>query len=458
MAAAAPEIASIDPATGEMRLRFHKGQWAAWQSIKRIVLVLAGSQGGKTSWGVFWLLREIQRRGPGDYLVVTPTYPLLMKKALPEFLKLFGQMLGLGEWKAQSKTFVFSPEGQQKVHGAHTPATPTQVFFGHAQDPDSLESATAKAAWLDEAGQAKFRAGSWEAINRRLTIHQGRILITTTPYTFNWLKTKLYDEWMRAGKSHPEIDVIRFDSTENPAFPKAEFDRARKSLPNWRFLMMFCGHFTRPAGQIYDCFDTAIHAMPRYFLPPEWPRFCGMDFGLENTAAVLFAEEQDLQTHVPTGRWIAYKEYWPAGGMHGGKREPREHIDAILEGERTHPRTAGGSASEDDWREKFAKAGLAIQCPPVRDVEAGIDAVYELIKSGCLVVFDDLDELLAELESYSRELDDSGKVTMKIDGKDSYHVLDACRYACTTFRRGVLAWKDEFPEEARGIMADMPDW
>jgi hypothetical protein len=73
-------------------------------------------------------------------------------------------------------------------------------------------------------------------------------------------------------------------------------------------------------------------------------------------------------------------------------------------------------------------------------------------------VFDDLDELLAELESYSRELDDSGKVTMKIDGKDSYHVLDACRYACTTFRRGVLAWKDEFPEEARGIMADMPDW
>ena len=43
------------------------------------------------------------------------------------------------------------------------------MYFGHANDPDSLESATAKAAWLDEAAQNKFKLDSWEAILRRLS-------------------------------------------------------------------------------------------------------------------------------------------------------------------------------------------------------------------------------------------------------------------------------------------------
>jgi hypothetical protein len=58
--------------------------------------VLAGTQGGKTSFGPVWLWREMQLRGPGDYLVVTPTFPLLEMKALPTLLQLFRGWLGLG--------------------------------------------------------------------------------------------------------------------------------------------------------------------------------------------------------------------------------------------------------------------------------------------------------------------------------------------------------------------------
>ena len=58
-----------------LALTFHKGQWGAWDSGKRFILLLAGTQGGKTTFGPLWLWREIQQRGPGDYLVVTPTYP-----------------------------------------------------------------------------------------------------------------------------------------------------------------------------------------------------------------------------------------------------------------------------------------------------------------------------------------------------------------------------------------------
>lgn len=213
---------------GELQLNLHQGQLAAWNSTARFVVVTAGSQSGKTAFGPWWLWREICQRGPGDYLVATPSFPLLNLKALPEFKRLFQRHLKLGRYTGSpSRKFEFSKEGQIRCFGEDT-GIDTNVWFGHAQDPESLESATAKAAWLDEAGQKKFKLGSFEAILRRLSIAQGRVLITTTPYNLGWLKQVLVDPWAAAhtkGETHPEIQVIRFDSTTNPAFPQAEFSR-----------------------------------------------------------------------------------------------------------------------------------------------------------------------------------------------------------------------------------------
>jgi hypothetical protein len=35
--------------------------------------------------------------------------------------------------------------------------------------------------------------GLFEAVLRRLSIHMGRVLLTTTPYDLGWIKQKLYD-------------------------------------------------------------------------------------------------------------------------------------------------------------------------------------------------------------------------------------------------------------------------
>src|SRR5688572_17260213 len=141
-----PELMEIvtEGQAARMRLNFHKGQWQAWQSLARFVVVLAGTQGGKTSFGPHWLYREIQRRGPGDYMVVTPTFQLLELKALPEFRKLFESVLRLGRFVASPvRKFVFSEGGERRTFGAKQ-KTPTVVYFGYAADPESLESATVK--------------------------------------------------------------------------------------------------------------------------------------------------------------------------------------------------------------------------------------------------------------------------------------------------------------------------
>lgn len=414
------DFAEVDGSRLELNL--HEGQTEAWRSTERVVAVIAGTQAGKTCFGPAWLWREITRCGPGDYLVVTPTFKLLELKALPEFKRLFEDYLSLGKYKQSPvRVFEFSEAGERRTFGTTHPDTPTKVYFGYADDPDSLESATAKAAWLDEAGQKKFRLGSWEAVQRRLGIHQGRTLITTTPYNLGWLKQQVYDPW-RAGEDG--IEVVRFESIQNPAFPEEEFRRAKRSLPRWKFDMFYRGVFTRPAGLIYDAFDPDRHIIPRFEVPEDWPRFWGLDFGGTNTAAMLYARD-------PAGKLIAYREYHAGGRTAGG------HAQRLRRGEPKPSLVAGGAPSEGQWRREFADAGLEVTRPAVSDVEVGIDRVYAHHATDRLYVFDDLDGYLEQKQTYARELDDNNQPTAKIEDKERFHLLDAERYILSTLAAGV---------------------
>ena len=104
------------------------------------------------------------------------------------------------------------------------------------------------------------------------------------------------------------------------------------------------------------------------------------------------------------------------------------------------PTCAGGSKSEGQWRREFAAggtvngvrvAGIPIHgpaVPEVQSIEVGIQRVYGAFNLDRLLVFDDLHGFLDELQSYSRELDEMGEPTEKIEAKETFHLLDAVRY------------------------------
>ena len=410
-------ISTIDPYRTDgrsLQFDYHPGQLEAMKRTERFILISAGTQGGKTIFEPWWLLREIRRCGPGDYLFATPSFTLMEKKALPEFLRLFKVRLQLGDYVGGSqRIFTLTPRADEILFGSVQPER-SRVVFGHAQDPDSLESATYKAAVLDEAGQKKFKRGSWEAIQRRLSIHKGRALIGTTPYGLGWLKSEVYD---RAQAGEPDYALVRFDSTENPAFPAEEFERMRAILPRWKFNMMYRGMFERPAGMILDAWDAGENTCPRFAIPANWTRYRGLDFGGVNTAAVYLAKEPYWD------RYYLYRTYL------AGSRTAAEHKAAMDVGEPGLPiKVWGGAGSEDNWRREFRAAGLPVQEPPVREVEVGIDRLYDLIKTRRLIVFDDERDFIDEVESYSRVLDEEGEPTEKIEDKETYHLTDAARY------------------------------
>jgi hypothetical protein len=411
---------------GVVKVFPHPGQIKVFLSTNQIVALQCGSGFGKTVLGPHWLHAEMQKRGWGDYLAVTASYPLLDNAMLPELRYVFEELLNWGEWKASSRIF--------NSHEHHHGAPASRIIVGSAVNPDSLEAATAKAAWLDEAGQDSFSRGAWEAIQRRLNRHRGRILITTTPYEWNWYKAEIYDRWVQGD---PYIQVIQGDSIDNPTYSVEAYERAREILPRWKFNMFHRGIFEKPAGLIYDTFDSDTCIVSRTWEKPpaNYRCYVGHDFGPNNTAAVWFAQDPD------TGYMWIYRTYHAGGLSHF---DHAQKWKALSEGENIVKRV-GGALAEDGQREACAAAGWPISKPKERSVEAGIMAVYGWMQSSQIFIFKDLVNLIDELQSYSYALNDDYTVKQPttIKDKSSFHQMDCIRYALSDFPKEKVAGADK---------------
>ncbi len=406
---------------GKLRLAFHPGQARAWQSDRRFTFVFAGTQGGKTSLGPWWLWKQLRRFGAGDYLAVTSAYDLLKLKMLPELRTVFEHVLKIGRyWSGDKLLEIADNEGHFWANRADDPMF-ARIILRSAASGGGLESSTANAAWLDECGQDTFGVETWEAVLRRLSLSQGPVLGTTTLYNLGWLKSAVYDAWTGGD---PDFGVIQFNSAVNPAFPEAEEERARRTMPMWRYQMAYQGQFSRPAGLIYELDE--LHVAEPFLLPSDWPRYCGIDFGGVNTVLVWLAHDQSAD------RYFVYRESLE------GSLSTREHAakaKALAQGSNL-VRAWGGAASEDQWRTDWGQAGFPISRPPVADVEAGIERVTALLRERKLFIFRDCRGLLDEFGTYRRKLDASGQPTEEIEAKRTFHRLDALRYLCSGLRGG----------------------
>ena len=394
----------------------HPGQTKAWDSQVRFVFIIAGTQSGKTTFGPWWLLREMERGGGGDYLAVTANYDLFKLKMLPEMRKVYEQMFG---WNYGASDRVFTSTKTVSREASPTKSE-MRIILRSANAEGGLESSSGQAAWLDECGHPDFKLDAWEAVQRRLSLSEGRVLGSTTPYNMGWLKTEVYDRYKAGDK---DFDVIQFKSTMNPAFPREEYERMKDKLPAWKFKMFYDGEFEKPAGLIYDCFIDALHTCPRFSIPDKWQRYLGLDFGGVNTAGVFYAAEPN------TDRYYLYRAY------KSGSKTAAEHVRDLMRDEPMIPYTVGGSPSENQWRGEFKAAGLPVRPPDIKDVEVGIDRVYEAHKKNQIIVFDDLKEYLDEKHTYARKLDAQGEPTEEIEGKASFHFMDAERYIVGFLKR-----------------------
>jgi len=410
---------------------FHIAQRLAWESELRWIALFAGTQSGKTSWGPWWLEREIRIRGSGDYLAVTSTYDLFKLKMLPAIIEVFEGILGIGRYWAGDRLI----EIKDPISGEFLAKKTTEQMYGRiilraASSLGGLESTTAKGAWLDECGQDEFVVGAWRGVRRRLSLNLGRCLFTSTLYNLGWTKTELIDKAKKGGISEDykvetgevectinkkaEICLVQFDSIINPSFPISEYTAAKESLPEDEFSMQYRGRESKLRRLIYNIFDES-HKCKRFEIPLAWNRLIGIDFGGTHMAADFFAEDP------VNGILYCYREYLE------GSLTIEEHVQNITEGEPEYLTVVGGSRSEGQWRRDFAKEGLEISAPIISDVSVGIQRVYEALKKREIIFFDDLEGTLDQFGRYKRKMID-GVIIDEIDSKITFHFMDAIRY------------------------------
>ncbi len=365
--------------------------------------------------------RELQQHGAGDYLAVTTSYPLFMLKFIPEFRKILEDVLKIGRFwggiGVMELTENLEPGGRFLAKTS-TDNMWARITFVSIQGAGTLESTTALAVLLDECGMPEWELSHWQAIQRRVALNKARVWAVTTPYVIDgWLKREWYDRW-KAGD--PDYNVIQFSSLSNPAFPRDEFERARRTLPPWQFKMFYEGEYSKPSGAIYDCFHDGL-LVDDFEIPKSWRRVIGVDFGGAHTAMLWLAQDPDTQ------RWFAYKEYM------AGNVPSSEHCSvASMEARGCNPNKVeyyGGSPGETSYRMDWWENGIEVQQPPLSDVEVGISRVYQLMKDDKFRVFRSLDGLQHEFGVYRRKLDSAGQPTNAIQDAHTKHMLDALRVA-----------------------------
>lgn len=392
--------------------RLHKFQEEAWdalddQSIREIGLV-AGIQGGKTSFGALGMLKKITewstRYPDANYLITADSYKTLHQATIPTFLKIMGRKMG--RYVNGKEEFVLKTGGK--------------VFARTDTDPNSVEGIPDCAfAWMDEAGKCSklFQIN----VLGRVARLQGQVLYTSTPYSLNWLY-KDVEKPFREG-ARKDISFIQFASHENPSFPKEEFERQRQILDPRTFRRKYMGLHERLEGLVYEL--TSDNFIDPYSLPRGTRYFAGIDFG--------FAEGHEfaavIRAFTPEGYHIDIQEFKQAG------LDPNAQVMMCKSLASVYPiETWYCDPARPDMISAFNKAGLSsigfqVGKDGFKPIMAGITKQIELIRSGRYKIFRGKLPLLEdEFETYHWPENKDGRIEKEVPVPINDHILDAVRY------------------------------
>lgn len=381
---------------GAVTYRLHKAQSDVMRSKRRFVAAIAGTGGGKTAVGPLWVMREIHKaynRGEKILgMVVAPTYPIMARATAPTLVQMLAGTDLQGRYIETRNKY-------------ELPGNMGTIWMLSADKATALEGGQFQFAWIDEGGQIGYDA--WVAIQGRLGQKRGRCLITTTPYTQNWLYRLFYLLW-KAGDTN--YYVRQWSSADNPAYPKEEQERAKKAMHPARYKMRYEGKFSAKIGLVYPDFTSVV----RPFDPKEYEgwSYGGIDFGFAHPFCGL------------VGSWCAddklriwferYRRYMTVG----------VHADAL-----PTDATYWADSSRPDSIKDLRLAGLDVRPNKVKSISDGVDVVNDMIYTGDLVVHPECKALRAEAEQYEwPKVDDEVQSEKRPVDNGFDHAMDALRY------------------------------
>jgi hypothetical protein len=319
----------------------------------------------------------------------------------------------------------------------------SRIWLGGLDDPGKTLSSERDGILVVQAEELALR--DWEYLTRCVT-GRGAVM----PDTFlrgdcnpgpptHWIKTRSKSGKLTLFSTTRKDNPILWDGHDWTEQGK-KTNRILSNLTGSRYKRLFQGLWSASEGMIYDIFDETRHQVKAFDPPPLWPRFVGVDpFGAFVAALWLAYDSQNQVLNV-------YREYYqPFGITTSGHAQ---NVVNLSKGE-TIFAWVGGGPSERQSRTDWTAAGVPLMEPPITDVWAQIDRVYNLLKTNSLVIHDSCPALLDEIGAYRRKMRD-GQPTEQIENKERFHMLDSLRY--------IIAWLSQPQEQAEIVYNPVRIW
>jgi PBSX family phage terminase large subunit len=372
-------------------------------SEAKTTLLCTGIQFGKTTAGSLWMKRLMHTYTDktDNFIITSPNYKIMQQSTLPAFLKF---MDGFGEYRKGDAIFEMHDGGV--------------CYLRTATEPDSIVGITdVRGIWGDEAG--KYSLYFWENMQARSSFKNCPIMLTTSPYSTNWVFKELIKP-TKAGKRE-DVNLIQASSNENPHFPKEEFERRKRVMDFRRFAALYLGEFERMHGLVYDCFDDNIHQCDDFGLPSGTKYYAGVDWGHTDPFVIV------VRAITPSGHHFQVSEFYKTRLTISDQIIAAKQKKQIFGIERFY-----ADPSQPGSIEEFNRNGL----PTVgadNDIRRGIDVHYELIRSGKFKIFKNTSpHSLDEYSTYhypepeDLDPDQDSKEALPVGQND--HSMDATRY------------------------------
>lgn len=383
-----------------LTIKLHRWQDKAIFAPQRFRALVAGLQSGKTVAGAVWSRIQFDANPKDSGLICAPTYKILTQSTLPKFFEL----------NPDFKRFYKKGDSEILIPNRGT------IFIRSTENPNVIEGMTLKWAWADEAGQMKLDA--WINLQGRLSILEGSLFCTTTPYTLNWLYTDFYEQWKKGNKDYL---VVQFRSCDNPYFPREEYERVKATMDPRTFRRRYDGLFEKMEGLVYEDFMPSVHIIePRKIDFKEVIE--GTDWGFTNPAAIaVIGIDHDNSFYL-------IDEFY--------KREKTTAEIIVKQKEFTKEyniRMHYPDPAEPDRLEEMRREGIyPREVNKAKDsINHGIDKVRELLRRGQLKVFNTCKYTIEEFSTYHYPEDDKEEPI-----KEDDHLMDAIRYAIYGYQPG----------------------
>jgi hypothetical protein len=268
----------------ELRLTMTEPQARFFQLPDKYPLFCGGYGTGKTETLLNCALRDALEAPGGLIALYEPTYDLIELILAPRLEEKLIK-LKIGYKYNKRRNFITIKSGRCADFVMRTLDNPARIigyesYRAHVDEIDTLRQEHALLAWRRIIARNRQKpAGVPNPFNR--------VSAYTTPEGFRFA----YDTWVRNKK--PGYEMVQAATYSNPFLPADYVDSLRASYPPQLIKAYIEGLFVNLAsGSVYPDFDRKLNHSPTVMQPGE-PLHVGMDFNVNNMAAIVFVVRDD---------------------------------------------------------------------------------------------------------------------------------------------------------------------